>query len=162
LGTADYKPVTQQSLEGLMKRVISGQYLVLPPLRIGLVFLGEVRTGHRQCRRRVFGAIDLPRVWQYGRKRLSQTRELFTVERKLTRDLSDRGVRVDEPTVAKPCRSAHRAVIIGGEPDRRMGLLDRPAGHRDIGQLTDVVLKADTVLGPQPLDDFQTLLETAD
>jgi hypothetical protein len=41
-------------------------------------------------------------------------------------------------------------------------LLDRPAGHRDIGQFADVVLEADAVLGPQTFDDFETLLEAAD
>ncbi len=42
-----------------------------------------------------------------------------------------------------------------------MGLLDRPAGHRDIVELADIILEGDIVLGPQPLDGFQTLLEAA-
>src|SRR5262249_49817834 len=70
-------------------------------------------------------------------------------------------MRVDEPAVAEARRSTHRPVGVGGRPDRRMRLLDRPAGHRDIGQLADVVLKADIVFGPQPLDGFETLLKAA-
>ncbi len=71
-------------------------------------------------------------------------------------------MRVDEPTVAEACGAPHRSVVVGREPDRRVGLLDGPAGHRDVGQLADFILEADPVLGPQTFDDFETLLEAAD
>jgi hypothetical protein len=68
-------------------------------------------------------------------------------------------MRVDEPAVAETRRPTHRPVVVGGEPDRRMRLLDRPAGHRDIGKFADVALAADIVLGPQALDELEALLE---
>lgn len=70
-------------------------------------------------------------------------------------------MRVDEPTVAEACRAPDRTVVVGREPDRRVGLLDGPAGHCDVAELADVVLEADGILGPQAFDDFQTLLEAA-
>ena len=70
-------------------------------------------------------------------------------------------MRVDKPAVAEACGAPDRAVVVGREPDRRVGLLDRPAGHRDVVELADIVLEADIVLGPQALDDLQTLLEAA-
>jgi hypothetical protein len=79
----------------------------------------------------------------------------------LAGDLGDRRVRVYKPTVAETGRAADRSIVIGGKPDRRVGMLDRPARHRDVGQFADVVFKADIVFGPQPLDDIQTLFETA-
>src|ERR1700740_2770721 len=79
LGTAEDKAIAQQGLERLTERVVSGQHLVLSPRSISPVFLGKVGAGHCQRRRRIFGAIDLPRVRQYRRKRFSQTCELAAV-----------------------------------------------------------------------------------
>src|SRR5438270_81392 len=70
-------------------------------------------------------------------------------------------MRVDKPAVAEARGALYCAVVVGGEPDRRIWLLDRSAGHCHIGQFADVVLEADIVLGPQPLDHFEALLETA-
>src|SRR6516165_11362129 len=159
VGTPEDKPVTQQSLEGLMKRVVAGQHLVLTPGGISSVFLRKVGAGHRQRRRGILGAIDLPRIRQYCGKWFSQARELVAVESQLAGDFGDRGVRVDKPAIAEARRAAHRPVVIRGEPDRRVRLLDWPAGHCDVGQLADVVLEADIIFGPQTFDHFQTLLE---
>src|SRR5262249_9958115 len=148
-------------LEGLRERVVAGQDLVLAPAGIGPVFLCQVGTRHLERRPLVLGAIDLPRIGQLPRKRLSYTRELGAVERQLAGDLGYCGMRVDKPAVAEPRGTQYCAVVIGGEPDRWVRLLDRPARHCDIGQLADVVLEADLVLGPQTFDDFEALLEPA-
>src|SRR6516165_12787300 len=142
-----------------MERVVSGENLVLSPGGISPVFLGEVRARHRQRGRRVFGTINLADIRQDARKRFADACKLGTVYRELPSDFGYRRVRVDEPAVAEVRSTAHRAIVVGGEPDRRVGLLNRAAGHRDVGQLADFVLAADMVLGPQPLDDFETLLE---
>src|SRR6202008_1273244 len=136
-------------------------YLVLSPFGVGLVLFREVRSGHFERRGLVLGTIYLTGIGQLARKRLPQAGQLRAVESQLAGDLGDRGVRIDKPAVAEACGALHCAVVVRGEPDRRMGSLDRPAGHCHVGQFADVVLEIDIVLGPQPLDDFEALLETA-
>src|SRR4051812_12887686 len=76
LRAANDKPVAQQRFEGLGKRVVSGQYLVLAPAGIGPVFFRKVGPGHFERRALVLGAIDLARIGQLLRKGLADTRQL--------------------------------------------------------------------------------------
>ena len=46
-----------------------------------------------------------------------------------------------------------------GDPDRRVGLLDRPGIQVDVTEAVELAVVGDAVLGPEPLDDVDALLE---
>ena len=75
-------------------------------------------------------------------------RQLGAIKRHLAGNDRHRRMRVDKKAVTKAGGAAHRGIAVGGDPDRRVRLLHRAAGHRDIGELADLVFKGDVVLGP--------------
>ena len=89
------------------------------------------------------------------RHRLVGLGQRLLVALPLPLDRAERGVRVDEPWQPHARGAHHRRVGIGGDPDRRKGLLHRPDRAGRVVHLEEAALMGDLVLGPQPLDQFQ-------
>ena len=139
--------------------IAHGHRPALSPLIVRAVLRGQERAAEpdrfaARLRHEHFAACrELP--WE----RLAVLVERLPVEVDLAHDRVDPVVRVDVPAVAEPRRATDRRVGVGADPDRRVGLLhglDRRGGPGQREVRADHVHR---VLGPQPLDRFQVLLE---
>ncbi len=158
-GGTDQEAVLEQLVEAVVEIIARRHDLVLAPFAVGLVF--DFERGARQADRLVAGSRDkhLASHRQLGRERLAVLVERAPVEIHLPRQSRQGAVRVDVPAIAEPRRPSDRDIGIGADPDRRHRLLQWLDGAVGVIEGEMRARHVDKILGPQPLDGEQTLLE---
>ena len=119
------EPVSGQILIGNGKTFLAGQRLVLPPGGVSSVFGCQVRLAFHIGRFPVLGHIKLPHHRESLRSGLAGLLQACLIPLPLTGNHFHCGVGIDQPRVTPTSSAADRNIIVGGNPDGRMGLLHR-------------------------------------